>query len=441
MPRPQTTFPQFLAWCRAYIKRRQRTNGETRPQAVSRLRRALVSRVPEWHYTLCSNVNCDRPVIENPEESGIGNFACGACGACKGHCECLWCQNCGDECREDYCSDCERCRSCCACVRCEACEETVSSDDRCRRCRRCTSCECSCEEQSCNVQFIREGEAPTFHKPETALQRKGNPSARYVSCEIEVASVKRGNKVTEVVKKWGGAIVRDGSLPSSGFEINTAPAGGDLFMGQIQEICDALNDKQAKVNDSCGLHVHINAKDFDFYSLRRLVKVYAKIEDALYDMVPKSRRTSSYCKPCGEHYMRTMAAGKVPKDVKIGVMQSVYRFKADCKYGARELQESKRHKYHESRYYALNIHSFFYRGTVECRMHAGSTNAAKIQSWGMMWAHLLDFSLAHSDAEVDALFVGKSSKDALLAVCATSKAKERLTTFVKERIAKLGKDE
>jgi hypothetical protein len=438
MPRPQTTFPQFLAWCRAYVRRRRRVYGESRAQAVSRLRRALESRDPSWQYHMCGNIHCDRPVVDNPDESGNGNFACGACGRCESHCECTWCQNCGDECSDDYCSDCSNCRSCCTCVFCAECDERCDSGDRCRGCQRCSSCECNCEDQACNVRFIRAPETPTFHAPQNAMQRKGNPSPRYVSCEIEVASVKRGNRVSEVVDKWGGAIVHDGSLPSSGFEINTAPAGGDLFLGQISEICDALNERQAKVTDACGLHVHINAKDFDFYSLRRLVKVYAKIEDALYQMVPASRRTSTYCKPCGRHYMETMAAGKVPKDVKIGVLQSVYHFKPDCKYGARDLQNSKRQKYHESRYNNLNVHSFFYRGTVEVRMHAGSTNTAKIQSWGMMWAHILDYSLANSDREIDLLFTGKNSRQALLAVCETSRARARLTAFVNERLAKLG---
>lgn len=437
MPRPSTTFPEFLRWSRVYVARRRAVNAESRAQAVARLRRALQNRTPEWRYHVCAvaaPAECGRAVIDNPEESGVNNFACAACGCCEGHCQCLWCTRCGDECRSDHCDHCNRCRSCCECIRCNGCQAQLTSQDgRCGRCGRGSCCECACEDTRRNVQFEEMADgAPRFHPPSLA-QRKVNPSPRFVACEMETASVKRGNRVNAVVKKWGAAIVSDGSLPSSGFEINTAPAGGDLFIAQIDELCAALNEKQAKVTDACGMHVHINAKDYDFYSLRRLIKVYAKIEDALYKMIPPQRRGNHYCRPCGQHYVDTIGAGKVPKDVKLGVLKTVYNFRENCKYGARDLANAKQHKYHESRYNALNVHSFFYRGTIECRMHPGCLDRDKIHNWGMMWAHILDFALLKTDKDLEAMFMGRNAYESLLAVVATSKVGERLVAYVKER--------
>src|SRR6478736_7584404 len=97
-----------------------------------------------------------------------------------------------------------------------------------------------------------------FHTP-GRTQRKLNKSSRFISAEIEVTGIRNNKKlIEETVKKWSGSIVYDGTLPKpDGFEINTAPAAGDLYIKQITDICNKLSRAGAGVNDTCGLHVHI----------------------------------------------------------------------------------------------------------------------------------------------------------------------------------------
>lgn len=184
----------------------------------------------------------------------------------------------------------------------------------------------------------------------------------------------------------------DGSLPEEGFEINTAPAQGDLFIGQIEAISKALLRDGARVSSGCGLHVHVDARDFSYYDLRRLVLLYERIEPALFEMMPASRRESRFCQPCGKLYAEAVRANRLPKIYKENLIKSVY--------GDEAKRPARRDKYDDSRYHALNIHSWFYRGTIECRLHTGSVRAHKIIAWGKLWATILDTAMRRTERDI-----------------------------------------
>lgn len=206
-----------------------------------------------------------------------------------------------------------------------------------------------------------------------------------------------------MVRKWGGGIVRDGSLPDSGFEITTAPANGDLFARQIEDICTALNDQNAEVSPKCGYHVHIDGRDYSCWDIRKLVLLYAKIESALFETVPKSRRDNHYFMQCADRF----AVGLVhSKDAKNHLLDNVYAEAVKGSTGrirGQRVKQAKANKYGEYRYYALNLHSWFYRGTIECRLAAGTTNPRKIINWGLLWASILDYAAQHSEAAIRSL--------------------------------------
>lgn len=379
--------------------------------------------------------SCDAPTI-NPSSGpagrdlraiGAGDYlSCEGCAQCDSCCGCETCERCGDR-ASDLCNDCADCRNCCRCVRCDSCEGRAS--DRCSRCYRCDSCGCSCAGQM--PRFGR-SRAPTFHEP-GLREARANRSRRFVSAEIEVARVNRDNGVSTAVKDWGGAIVDDGSLGSYGFEINTAPAGGDLYIKQVTEICDALRESGGTVDGRCGTHVHVDARDLKYLEMRRLLQLYASFEDVFFGMVPESRRDSQYCQPCGDDYMGAL------KSPVYTAAEPRHRYKALRKslvtdlYGdeesyvdpyaatpqrrrrrpgerpvltltdraLRSRAERKRDKYHDARYRALNVHSWYYRGTVECRILNGTVDAETIVCWGMLWARMVDAAVALTDAEVN----------------------------------------
>ena len=287
----------------------------------------------------------------------------------------------------------------------------------CGRCHTCEDC-CNCANLRNNIQYYRQEGPPTFHEASKSEFKK-NDSKRHLSVEIEVAMAELpGNAIFEmVVDKWKGSIVEDGSLPRSGFEINTAPANGDKFVNQIKEICAALQSQKSSIDKSCGLHVHVNAKDFNYYDLRKLAYLYAKVEDALFSVVAPSRKQSRFCYPCGDKYVHDLDRHTVPKDNENKIQENVYGRKVN-------VSQIKRNKYEQARYNALNIHSWFYRGSIECRMHQGTVNATRIINWAMLWAAILDFAFYNTENDIKAL--KGDSFQILMSVAPTAEIKEWL---------------
>jgi hypothetical protein len=211
-------------------------------------------------------------------------------------------------------------------------------------------------------------------------------------------------------------VVEDGSLDAGGYELNTVPCAGDHFITHINALCERLAKANAEVTVDCGLHVHVDASDFRFYDMRRLVMLYAKLEPALFAMMPDSRRESIFCHPCGELYVDGLNGEHKSKEAKARLISNMYRDTGSSYTGAafKEIRES---KWGNARYRALNIHSWIFRGTVECRLHTGSTKARKIIAWGMLWASILDAAMRMTETEINALTCDTVYASAALLCC------------------------
>lgn len=344
---------------------------------------------------------CGNAVVSNDSVSRIrvgmvsNALDCPSCHYCKDCCNCVNCSRCSvfntsvcDNCSQGV-SNC----GCCSCSVCDVCEVVCGSDRYCRTCNNCLEC-CKC---ALRVKF--HSQAPIFHSA-TRLQHKSNKSSRFIAAEIEVAKISEtpvAREVSDLVIRWGGSVVRDGSLPELGFEINTSPASGDLYIDQVYEICAKLKEAGAEVNNKCGLHIHIDARDLNYYDIRRLIKIYAFIENVLFSMVPDNRRKSKYCLPCGVEYSSLVEAGKLPyAKVKADVIGGIYK----------KDRPERTEKYSQARYSALNIHSWFYRGTIECRMFEGTIDPQHITLWGMMLANVVDYAVKTTDESVSKVVGG-----------------------------------
>ena len=155
----------------------------------------------------------------------------------------------------------------------------------------------------------------------------------------------------------------DGSVRVNGFgnELVSPPMsieGGGLE--EITRVCAILEQCGAEVNKTCGLHVHHDAHEFDIKSFKNLFALYTRYEEAIDELMPKSRRGDD------SHYAQSM--------IKTRLETTLERL-ADCK-NVEQIAGM-----YPSRYQKLNIHSFMHHGTVEFRQHNGTTNADKIINW------------------------------------------------------------
>lgn len=122
-----------------------------------------------------------------------------------------------------------------------------------------------------------------------------------------------------------------------GYEFRILTKSNDL--SNLKAFCEFLKHVEARVNSTCGLHIHLDCRNFE----RIPSGVVTRLKNALpmlCAMVPQSRLTNAYC----------------ISDVSGGRRRS-------------------------SRYSKINRCAFSKQKTIEVRLHSGTTDFEKISNW------------------------------------------------------------
>lgn len=140
---------------------------------------------------------------------------------------------------------------------------------------------------------------------------------------------------------------------------------------KMQECIRVLRRAGGKVNSSCGLHVHIDAANHNRQSLKNLLSIMYSKEDMLFKALQVNEaRALRWCKKVREPMLRQARTLSSDETADLTQLERIWY---DGRSGSRE-------HYNDTRYHALNLHSVFYRGTVEFRcfnstLHAGRAAA------------------------------------------------------------------
>ena len=155
----------------------------------------------------------------------------------------------------------------------------------------------------------------------------------------------------------------------------------------VQECIRALRKAGAKVNSSCGLHIHIDGANHTAQSLKNLIFTFRAKEDLIFKSVgTQQRRLRRWCRPIDDTLVDNIK--KLRNVSSAGMRETWYDTYQD------NLHDQSAH-YHGSRYHALNLHSLFYRGTVEFRLFEATLHAGEIRAY-------LNLCLAMSAAAINA---------------------------------------
>lgn len=160
-----------------------------------------------------------------------------------------------------------------------------------------------------------------------------------------------------------------GNRYERGVELVSPILQGEEGIETISRVCKVLNDNDLRVNATCGLHVHVGAKNRPVSWIQNIMRMYHEHEIAIDTMVAPSRRASvsDYCYTTG--WSDGMAAATTLSGLR--AEYSMSRPMALRRRGSRfrkiNLESLERHR-------ATG-------GTVEFRQHHGTTNAAKIEHW------------------------------------------------------------
>ena len=140
-------------------------------------------------------------------------------------------------------------------------------------------------------------------------------------------------------------------------------------MGKLQEVVRCLRRAGAVVNESCGMHVHVDASQHTPLSLKNALSIMYSKEDILFKALNvNERRVERWCQKVREPMLEKIR--KMPTGMTMEQLKRAW-------YGG---EDGSYEHYHWTRYYALNLHSVFYRGTLEWRCFESTLHAGRVRA-------------------------------------------------------------
>lgn len=165
-------------------------------------------------------------------------------------------------------------------------------------------------------------------------------------------------------------IVTDASLSGNEtFELVSPVLEGENGLQQINTVCKTLNECGAKVNKSCGTHIHFDAAALDLDWWKKIYINYARLERVIDSFMPLSRRKSN------NMYSKSLC--------EIRSFES----KINAAHNLRDIENI-----FNSRYFKINPQSYSRHNTIEFRQHSGTVESDKIIAWIKFLNNLVNFS-------------------------------------------------
>src|SRR5690606_721356 len=160
----------------------------------------------------------------------------------------------------------------------------------------------------------------------------------------------------------------------------------------LQEVIRAVRRAGARVDSSCGIHIHLDAARFDVGALRNLVKIVNKQEQLIeHALGITEARRSRWCRGIDQSFLAKIERQR-PSD-----LEEMNR--AWYGYHNRAPQH-----YDHTRYHGVNLHNVWFRGTVEYRWFEATLHAGKVKAY-------IQFALALSAKAINARASSSKRRD------------------------------
>lgn len=142
----------------------------------------------------------------------------------------------------------------------------------------------------------------------------------------------------------------------------------------LQEIIRKFKEIGGVPHSSCGIHIHIDGANHTATSLRRMVNFMLSRQEIIYEALNIGARKNRWCRPICPKLYETM---KKESDFTTYKAEHIWYSDANDNYWG----GINHNHYNETRYHALNLHSFFSKGTVEFRLFNSTLHAGKIKAY------------------------------------------------------------
>lgn len=161
----------------------------------------------------------------------------------------------------------------------------------------------------------------------------------------------------------------------------------------LQNIVRELKIAGAIVNNSCGIHIHVDGANHNPQSLCRLVNFMTARQDLIYEALEIGGRGSRWCKKLSPELLQNM---KRKKDLSKSEIEKVWYSPANDGY----CEGISHEHYNSTRYHGVNLHSYFSKGTVEFRLFNSTLHAGKIKAYIQFCLAVSAWSIESADRVV-----------------------------------------
>lgn len=174
-----------------------------------------------------------------------------------------------------------------------------------------------------------------------------------------------------------------------GIEIASFVASGIGDLVEIMNVSDVLLSKNVKVNNNCGLHIHVNINDFTIEQTTVMLARWVKIENLMKNILPERRVKNKFCRFLSKR-----------KKYKKDKLYSVSEFWNIMNPISEDLIYRSNYEEMMNRRVSLNIYNYaeairfpddiLSRKTVELRLPEGTLNSENISNWVKIFVNFVD---------------------------------------------------
>jgi len=186
-----------------------------------------------------------------------------------------------------------------------------------------------------------------------------------------------------VVPHWkfvtDASVTGRGTGLGSGLEMVSPILQGAQGLEDLAKAVKALLDAGAKVDRSCGVHVHIGADGMTGADIMRIIELYTQNNTHIDTVLAQSRHNASFAQKWSNATIANARSVLVNARSVNDIQSAVRNF---------------------GRYYTVNVTSYARQGTLEFRQHQGTVNPEKVVSWVNLLLAMMEKANAFSDSDV-----------------------------------------
>jgi hypothetical protein len=163
---------------------------------------------------------------------------------------------------------------------------------------------------------------------------------------------------------------------------------------QVYRALQVLGDlDKVRIDASCGFHVHhgVDRQVYTCEQLRTLVRIVSPLERRFYLLIPGNRQDAKTCRPL------ELDVGAFLQPCDGSCENGGCRIK-ELWYSANNRYDPKSAvRYDKTRYHGLNLHSYWYRSTIEFRYHSAVlSDIDEAMQWIIFTQFLIELSRGHA---------------------------------------------